>query len=354
MHVVHLIYSFHIGGTESMLLDIMRHQEAMGANVTLVVINNDFNQQLLDTIDPRVRVIKFGRRPGSKNPLQMLRLNYLLRRLRPDVIHTHNERGPMAVIGHPCPLGTTLHTTGLSPAGNIDRIWAISQSVASDFFARCQRQSKVVVNGIDFGYITKTPAPRTLAPGSPLHLVQVSRLSMEQKGHDLLIEAVALARSRYGIDIKVDFVGDGADRAKLQCAIATAGLSDSLHLLGNRDRAWIYSHLKDYHALVQPSRIEGFGLTIVEGMGAGIPVLTSDIEGPASIIDGGRLGLIFPSGDISALCDTLAMLARNYQRQAVLAYGEAYDYARTNFNITTTARRYLEEYQSLIKAELRK
>ncbi len=353
MHVVHLIYSFHIGGTESMLLDIMRHQEAMGADVTLVIINNDFNQQLLDTIDPRVRVVKFNRSPGCKNPLQILHLNYLIRRLKPDVIHTHNERGPIAIIGHPCPLGITLHTTGLSPAGNINRIWAISQYVASDFFARCQRQSTVVVNGIDFNNIAKVPAPRVLAPGSPLRLVQVSRLSMEQKGHDLLIKAVALARSRYGIDIEVDFIGDGADRAKLQSAIAAAGLSNSLHLLGNRDRAWIYSHLKNYHALVQPSRIEGFGLTIAEGMGAGIPVLTSDIEGPASIIDGGRLGLIFPSGDISALCETLAMLVKNYQRQAVLAYREAYNYARTNFNIATTARRYLEEYQSLIATELR-
>ena len=52
-----------------------------------------------------------------------------------------------------------------------------------------------------------------------------------------------------------------------------------------------------YDLLVQPSRYEGFGLTVVEGMAAGVPVLVSDIEGPMEVIDKGRHGFAFRSED---------------------------------------------------------
>ena len=62
---------------------------------------------------------------------------------------------------------------------------------------------------------------------------------------------------------------------------------------GLKDQSWVYQNLCNYDLFIQPSRYEGFGLTVAEAIAAKVPVLVSNIEGPLEIIDGGRLGMSF-------------------------------------------------------------
>ena len=88
MRIVHLVWSFTTGGIETMLVDIVNEQVKL-CDVKLFVINDHYNKALLHTIDPKVKVILFKRKPGSKNLVPLARLNLSLLKYRPNIIHCH-------------------------------------------------------------------------------------------------------------------------------------------------------------------------------------------------------------------------------------------------------------------------
>ena len=56
-----------------------------------------------------------------------------------------------------------------------------------------------------------------------------------------------------------------------------------VRFLGKQTQDYVAAHLTDYDLFVQPSRWEGFGLTVAEAMAAGVPVLVSEGQGPAEV-----------------------------------------------------------------------
>ena len=63
--------------------------------------------------------------------------------------------------------------------------------------------------------------------------------------------------------------------------------------------------------LVVPSRYEPFGMVILEGMIHGLPIVASNVGGPAEILDHGRTGLLFPPRDAAALAQQLIVLLKD-------------------------------------------
>ena len=90
MKVVHVLFSFKYGGIETMLVNIVNEQVKY-AEVTIVLINEEYDKSLIEMINPKVNFIKIGRPKGSKNIYYILKLNYLMCRINPDVIHAHTD-----------------------------------------------------------------------------------------------------------------------------------------------------------------------------------------------------------------------------------------------------------------------
>jgi glycosyltransferase involved in cell wall biosynthesis len=128
----------------------------------------------------------------------------------------------------------------------------------------------------------------------------------------------------------------------LEEQIAENKLEGKVQLLGARNQEYIFSHLKEYDALLQPSIFEGFGLVAVEAMAAKIPVIASDIDGLAEVLDNGRYGICFPSGNISECANAINRLCEEPYNEARL--NEIYDYAKSNFDVKKTAENYINEY----------
>ncbi len=345
MKIVHVICSLCTGGAELLLIDIVRCQSQAGHDVSLVIINNMYEDELCHRIPPEVRTVFVNRPQGSRNPWWIAKYNFALRRLKPDVIHFHHD----AAVGMLLPgfvdayKAVTIHDTGieLSHYHKVDRVLAISDAVKADLSTRYGINALTVYNGINTGCISKAPK-RQLQAGH-LSVLQISRLDAEKKGQDLLINAVpALKKEGYGLT--VDFIGDGESYGMLKDMTKTLGLEDSVRFLGNKPRDYVYTHLADYDLLVQPSRYEGFGLTIAEGMAAKIPVLVSDIEGPLEVIGGGRYGHSFTSGSVDSLVSKIKLIYDNYDKVMDVAQNDAYDHCLSNFSVETTARKYVEKY----------
>jgi glycosyltransferase involved in cell wall biosynthesis len=86
-------------------------------------------------------------------------------------------------------------------------------------------------------------------------------------------------------------------------------------------------------------------------MAAKLPVLVSDIEGPMEIIDRGRHGFFFRSEDFKDCGDRIIEIMHlSRTSDFPPRINESYEYAKNRFDIRLTARKYLEEYEKIIKA----
>lgn len=117
-------------------------------------------------------------------------------------------------------------------------------------------------------------------------LITASRLA-EEKHVDWLIEAVAGARKDVP-DVSLDIYGKGKEEGKLRDTIKRFQCEDYIHLCGHQNMDEIY---KDYEAYVSASTSEGFGLTLMEAVGSGLPIIGFDVRyGNQEFIDDGKNG----------------------------------------------------------------
>lgn len=348
MRIVHVIYSMNTGGAELMLTDIANAQAEAGHEVVVLVINNSTTPEVISRLSDKVELRLLKRPEGSRNPLWILRFNRELRRLNPDVVHMHNDSIMCLVLkSRKTRYVGTIHIPGINVRHfkRADRIFAISQAVKDDMKNRLNIESTVIVNGVEFGSIEQNTRKK---PNEPLRIVQAGRVEISLKGQDILIRAIALLKQQ-GLNAVVDFIGEPFDAGQLKSLAGELGIADNICFLGRQSRSDLYRRLKDYDIAVQPSRIEGFGLTLVEAMAAKIPVIASNIEGPAEILQDNRYGLLFESENPQDLADAIARVYNTYPIFKANAETAAYRHAVENYSIDSTARNYLNAYHSLIQ-----
>lgn len=347
MKILHVIYSFTAGGAELMLVDLLRAQSSFG-KTHLIIINNVLNNDLLTLVNAATEIHCLNRNPGSRNIVSLFKLNLLIREINPDIIHAHNE-SVIALIFKGLRLHwrifVTVHDVNKSCTHlkKYSKIFSISNAVQHDLLKRCGLRSVVVMNGIDFKNIQRKT--HLSLSKSSLKIVQVSRLCHEKKGQDLLIDALVELRNNYGIDASVTFIGEGDSLEILKEHARKLNVYNHCIFTGLWAREKIYRDLCKFDVLVQPSIWEGFGLTVVEGIGAEIPVVVSDGGGPAEIINNGTYGWLFRNGDSKHLATVLACLVKpELQNEIDNKIKKAYSHVLEKYDISRTANHYLDEY----------
>lgn len=124
-------------------------------------------------------------------------------------------------------------------------------------------------------------------------MITASRLA-EEKHVDWLIEAVVEARSTVS-DISLDIYGKGKEETKLGEIIEKLNCSDYIHLCGHQNMEEAY---KDYEAYISGSTSEGFGLTLMEAVGSGLPIIGFNVRyGNQNFIDDSKNGYLIPVCD---------------------------------------------------------
>lgn len=340
---MHVICGLRTGGAELMLADILRLQSEQGHDVSLIVINDWVDQSIVDILSPKVKKIFIGRPQGSRNLWWVLKYNLRLIGEKPDVVHFHDDKAlGMTFRNKRKKYVYTIHgeRLNLRYLRRADIVCSISKAVQEDIKRRYDCDSVLVYNGIavkDVAFVESEMDAR------PFRIIQVSRLDHEKKGQDLLIEAVTRLLDE-GLDIKVDFIGEGDSSKFLKQLTEQKGIDHSVYFLGARTREYIYTHLCEYNLFVQPSRKEGFGLTIAEAMAAGIPVLVSDIPGPKEVVGDGEFGVLFQSDNVDSLTDAIRHIYNEYESFYDRARRIVAPYCRERFDINNTAVNYIKSY----------
>ena len=345
MRIAHIIWALGTGGAETMLVDIVNEQVET-ESVSVSVINDMVEDALLSKIDKRCCVRLYHRKKGSRSILPWIKLNMFLFKFKPDVIHFHLE-GMRKMIFHPAPKVFTIHnvhTSGIEYP-KYDALYAISDGVKS-YTLQQGFDATTVWNGIHTKNIKRKTAEGYHGEGI-CKIACVGRLFTPHKGQDVLVQALGKLKEQGMTNFQMDIIGDGESRAQLETMISEFGLQEHITLLGQRDRTYIYEHLCDYDLFVLPSRSEGFGLSVAEAMCAKVPVLVCDLEGAMDVIDGGRLGMSFKTEDSISLANQISEFLKNGADEQQIE--EACSYAVEHFDISQTAKRYIEEYKKVIK-----
>jgi len=165
----------------------------------------------------------------------------------------------------------------------------------------------------------------------PLAIVVAGRLA-EEKHLDVLVRAVAAARQELP-GLRLDIYGEG-DRGRVLAAIEEAGAADHVHLMGHKSLDGV---LGSYALYASASTSEGFGLTVLEALAAGLPIVGFDVDyGNREMIEPGVNGRLVPyavdGDDVEALADAIVGVLTSgsleEMRAASLRKAEAYTPAR--------------------------
>ena len=146
--------------------------------------------------------------------------------------------------------------------------------------------------------------PPPAAPMPRRDLVTVSRLELTGKPIPDCIEAFCRIMHRFpGVHYLI--YGVGAGHKALQAQIARLGCGDRVRLMGYTSQP--LQVFASALAQVYPTTTEGFGLSILEALSSGCPVISHDVNyGPREVIRPGVNGELVPPGDITALAEAMA------------------------------------------------
>ena len=156
----------------------------------------------------------------------------------------------------------------------LDAIWVLTNSDKKEFYSNLGVKSQVLYNPVpkNDGTMTTYEEGRILFAG---------RLEREHKGLDYLIDVIVKVSAKVP-NLSVDIIGDGPSHNWLKSEIERNGLDGVVHLVGITDN--VYQFYCKASVMIQTSRWEGFGMTILEAMSCGVPVVAFHNYGPDEIV----------------------------------------------------------------------
>lgn len=347
MRVLHIQKCAGIGGSERHLLALLPALAARGWAPEMVVLAAPGAERFCAALRAAgIAVTTLPAGPDA-NPALVVRLARLIRRRRPDLVHTHlihaDVHGQLAARLAGVPAVSTVHGAhpfyGRPPfrqaaalAGHLARrTIAISHHVA-DLLARWRivpaERLRVVHYGIDPGPWAaagerREAVRRRLGVDDGVVAVGVASRLVPHKGHAELLGAVAGAR-RAGAPLVLLVAGDGPLRGDLEHQAARLGLDGAVTFCGFIEDVAGFMAACDVVAFpTQPSLSEGFGLAALEAMAAGRAVVATRVGPIPEVVADEETGLVVPPGDPTPLAEALGRLAADAALRARLGAAAA-------------------------------
>ncbi len=245
----------------------------------------------------------------------------LLRRRRPSLVACHTAKagfvGRVAALLNGIPAQYTVH--GWQFAEGISALQRAAVLLVEKFLGRFTR-AIITVSDFDrrlafrhriggprrivtvHNGMPLLPAPEEFAGGATIRIVMVARFQ-PQKDHQTLLSALEALED---LPWKLLLVGDGPELDRWKAWVDARGWAARVEFTGLV--LDVAPRLITAEIFVLASRWEGFPMSILEAMRAGLPVVASNVGGVAEAVSEGRTGLLVPVGDVAALVEALGRL----------------------------------------------
>lgn len=235
-----------------------------------------------------------------------------------DVVHVHSPLTPtlplVAILESTVPVVGTIHTyfprslayrlfrpVFQSFLDRLDAVIAVSKTAVEAHARYFDADWRIIPNGVDLSFFRPdAPRPPAMTPGV-LHVLFLGRLD-PRNGLATLIEAFKQVRG--GREARLVIAGDGPLRRHYT---HLAGSDPAIRFVGavSGERPGYYAH-SDVYAC--PTTKASFGITLLEAMACGTPIVCSDIVGFRDVVRNGHEAMMVPCGDPSALAAALARI----------------------------------------------
>ncbi|WP_433404996.1 glycosyltransferase family 4 protein [Streptomyces sp. CA-146814] len=218
----------------------------------------------------------------------------------------------------------------------LDAVTTVTEADARSFLANTPVPGIPVV-----GIPNSVPRP-AVPPSDGSSKVVVSAGRMHHiKRYDLLIRAFSMIAEEFP-DWQLRIYGDGGEAAKLRSLVTELGLTGRALLMGGFSP--IESEWAKGSVAAVTSSAESFGMTLVEAMRCGLPVVSTDCPvGPREILRDGEDGLLVPTGDASAIAAGLRLLMADDNLRRTM--GEAALRNSARYDPDVVAARYVDLFE---------
>lgn len=301
-------------------------------------------------------------------PIRLMRFLNHVRRWQPDVIHAHYGAdaigyGALGELAARHRIRLIAHWHSLSPTKSwksrgrllagyalkrADAVLACSRAAAEAHSAAhsiAPGRVRVLYNGVDTSLFAQSPADevfrrRVGVEHDELLAVLLGRLDSSAKGLDILCEAMRSLPEE--LPLHVALVGPG-DLSRLRDRLDPP---DNVTLFGPVERAEVPGVLRACDILLQPSRREGFGIAVIEGMAAGLPVVASRVGGMEETVEHGRTGLLVSPDDPQALAEAIRWMIEHPKERREMGF-QGQQRAKL-FDVNTIAAQLEEIYHEVL------
>lgn len=348
MHVAHVITRMIIGGAQQNTLFTCEDQHRdFGDEVTLITgpaIGPEGS--LMDRArEAGFRIVEIPELRRSIHPWRdwssYRRLVSVLRELKPDVVHTHSSKagiiGRKAAAATDIPVVHTIHGASFHrgqsalasavyrslerwAARRTDAFISVCDSLTDQYVAAGiapRDRFTTVYSGMDVDPFLNPPRDRNEVRQqlglTPEHVAvaKVARL-FHLKGHKFLIEAARQIVDR-SPNVRFVLIGDGILRAEFEQRITELGLSDHFILTGLVPPERIPELVNAADIVAHTSEWEGLARVLPQGLIAGKPVVSYDVDGAREVVIPGETGYLLPVEEIAGLADTICELAESVE-----------------------------------------
>ena len=208
-----------------------------------------------------------------------------------------------------------------------------------------QREIRVIYNFVD----TKRSAPEnadctreTYAPKGEKILMHASNFRPVKRVGDV-VRIFAKVQER--MPAKLILIGDGPERIFIQQLVKEFKLCDHVYFLGEQDHLEPLFFCADLFLL--PSEQESFGLTALEAMACGVPVICAETGGLPEVISHGETGFLYPIGEIKKMAESVVGLLSDPKKHELFR-NQARRRASEYFNADRIIPQYETYYEEIL------
>lgn len=364
--ILHLIDTTGPGGAETVFVNLLKELERTEFGNVVVLRGEGWVADQVRGLGIKPHIIDSK---GSFNLGYIKALRQLVGHEQIDLIHSHllgsNVYGALLALITRKPMIATFHGAVDVAAGErflrakfaiigwgASAIVCVSERLKEELAQRNPlpaHKIRLIYNGVDPDVFADSPAwglrEELGLPQDATLVVSIGNIR-PAKGYEYLVDAaINMATS----DPEVHFIVVGHQKEqlfnKLKCQIASAPTKPNIHWLGFRQD--VADILKQADIFLLPSVSEGFSISTVEAMMAGVPVVATRSGGPEEIISDRNTGTLIPVQDAGAIVRALQNLKDPAIRDSVTE--KARESAQKRFGLAGMLRSYSSLYQRLIK-----
>jgi glycosyltransferase involved in cell wall biosynthesis len=333
---VHIIDHLGLGGAQTQLARLAPLLAQAGSDIQIVCLRT--STPLSQAIQQAgVCVTHLGM--ARWNPIQIVQLVALLRRLQPAIVHTHLTAAglvgriaarlaaiPHVIVHEHLGLAYELSTTPVPVllAQRVADRWLMRSGDRWIAVAEAARQAKIAIqalppeqvltvfNGLDpqpyrAAHANRANIRATLGIEPNQRVIMMVGRLIEGKGQALLLRAIAKLGQHDHLRCLI--VGSGPDLERLQALSHTLAISSIVQFLGRRND--IPNLLAAADIFTLPSYSEAFSVAILEAMAAELPIIATAVGGATEQLDHGACGILIQPGNREQLTQALDHLLNN-------------------------------------------